>query len=641
MSEVYKSSMPGASRRIAIATPTPIALESQRPLTIDDAVLVLRVVRGHVDLFAVEQRDGVSIGQRHHLFRVEAGAMIFGLPGGAQASGTTPINVIAVGGKEAQIVIDERDRCSDRGPIDVWVEQLSHAIASITLDAGAEPAEIGSRLGLAPGQVLRAPSNRVAWVAVEQGAIRLMGEPKSIASGDPPLPLASGTWLTADADSVLSVREGNAFAAAEIWAGLDRFHALAIACLSGRIAAAAIAESQRLQTRSRLDRLRANRIFDHLAGIIDPRSADSDLGGVSANGVLAACREVGNAMGIAIEPPANMRSTSRDIGDVFLIAQASRVRARRILLRSNWWSGSVGPLVAFYRNDRRAVAILQGTRYHNIVVDPVTGARCELTRAVALELAPEAVMFYRVLPSRSLLGRDLIQFGAAIVRADFFRIMLASLGVGVLTMTPPLVTKVLIDSVIPRAEIDQLVTCALALAVAAIVAAGFQITQGIAMLRHESLLDWVLQAAIIDRLLRMPAGFFRQYSAGDLADRALGIEAVRAIITGRAIRGLLASVSCLFSFAVMFYCDYGLAFIAAALALFRGAIVIATSLVRLPHERVNFDLQGWLQGVVLQFLAGVGKLRWQMRRPMRLHCGSHDFPGRSVISSPRSAPPIC
>jgi NHLM bacteriocin system ABC transporter ATP-binding protein len=641
MSEVYKSSVPGASRRIAaaIATPAPIALESRGPLAIDDAVPVLRVVRGHVDLFAVEQLDGVSTGQRHHLFRVEAGAMIFGLPGVAHARRAIPISVIAVGGQDAQIVVEDRDRCSDPGLIDAWVTQLSSAIASTALDTGAELAEIGSRPELAKGQVLCAPGHRVVWVAVERGAVRLMEEPKSFASDDPPLPLASGTWLTADDGSVLSVQESNALAAAEIWAGLDQFHALAIACLSDRIAAAAIAESQRLQSRSRLDRLRANRIFGHLAGIIDRRSAGSDIGAVGANEVLAACREVGNAMGIAIAPPANMRLTSRDIADVFLIAQASRVRARRVLLRKNWWNGSVGPLVAFYRNDRRAVAILQGTRNRHIVVDPMTGARRDLTGAVALEMAPEAVMFYRALPSRALLSRDLMRFGAAIVGADFFRIMLASLGVGILTMAVPLVTKILIDSVIPRAEINQLVICALALAIAAIVAAGFQIMQGIAVLRLESLLDWELQAAIIDRLLRMPALFFRQYSAGDLADRALGIEAVRTIITGRAIRGLLASVSCLFSFTVMFYYDYRLAFIAAALAIFRGAIVIATSLVRLRHERVNFDLQGWLQGVVLQFLAGVGKLRVAnaTTHALALWVGRFTRQKRHFIASQRAA----
>src|SRR5207237_540618 len=129
----------------------------------------------------------------------------------------------------------------------------------------------------------------------------------------------------------------------------------------------------------------------------------------------------------------------------------------------------------------------------------------------------------------------------------------------------------------------------------------------IAMLRLESRLDFVLQAAIVDRLLRMPTAFFRDFSVGDLADRTLGVEAVRTIVTGRAIRGFLALVSCAFSFAVMFALDIRLGLLAAALAVLRVAMVVAISLVRLSEERESLYLQGWLEGLVLQLLTGVGE----------------------------------
>ena len=66
-------------------------------------------------------------------------------------------------------------------------------------------------------------------------------------------------------------------------------------------------------------------------------------------------------------------------------------------------------------------------------------------------------------------------------------------------------------------------------------------------LRVDGTLDWKLQAAIIDRLLRLPVSFFRQYTVGDLADRTLGIDAIRRVATGRTLRGLLAGVFGLFT----------------------------------------------------------------------------------------------
>jgi NHLM bacteriocin system ABC transporter ATP-binding protein len=279
------------------------------------------------------------------------------------------------------------------------------------------------------------------------------------------------------------------------------------------------------------------------------------------------------------------------------------------LLRADWWTNSVGPFIAFIGDDRRPVAVLPGAGGRHVIVDPGAGTRRELTRLTASELAPEAVMFYRPLPSRALTVRDLLKFGAATGRADFLRVMLAALCLGLLALATPLVTKLLIDSVLPRAEADQLLICAIALVVVTLVAGGFQMMQGIAILRLESRLDGLLQVAVVDRLLRMPASFFRNFSVGDLADRTLGIEAVRAIVTGRAIRGFLALVSCFFSFAVMLFLDPRLGMFAAALAALRVAIVVTISLARLSDERKSLYLQGWLEGLVLQFLTGVGKLR--------------------------------
>jgi len=56
---------------------------------------------------------------------------------------------------------------------------------------------------------------------------------------------------------------------------------------------------------------------------------------------------------------------------------------------------------------------------------------------------------------------------------------------------------------------------------------GLQVTEGLVMLRLEGLVDFKLQAALIDRLLRLPAGLFRAYTTGDLVDRAMGIDAIR------------------------------------------------------------------------------------------------------------------
>jgi len=85
------------------------------------------------------------------------------------------------------------------------------------------------------------------------------------------------------------------------------------------------------------------------------------------------------------------------------------------------------------------------------------------------------------------------------------------------------------------------------------------------MLRLEGLIDWKLQAAMIDRLLRLPASLFREYTVGDFVDRSMGIEAARRIFTGRVMRGMIAGLFCWVSIGLMLYYDLKLGLVALVL----------------------------------------------------------------------------
>jgi NHLM bacteriocin system ABC transporter ATP-binding protein len=193
--------------------------------------------------------------------------------------------------------------------------------------------------------------------------------------------------------------------------------------------------------------------------------------------------------------------------------------------------------------------------------------------------------------------------------------------------------------VIPRTEWNQLAYCAAALALVAIGVAAFRTIQSVAILRLEGVLDSILQAGVIDRLLRLPVSFFRSFAAGDLTDRALGIEAIRRIAAGHTVQGLVAGVFSLFSFALMFYYSASLALTALALTLLRGVMIALSCVIRLRHERQHFDLDGKAQGLVLQLITGVGKLRvaFATRRGLAVWAQKFAEQKRQFIASQRIA----
>jgi NHLM bacteriocin system ABC transporter ATP-binding protein len=143
----------------------------------------------------------------------------------------------------------------------------------------------------------------------------------------------------------------------------------------------------------------------------------------------------------------------------------------------------------------------------------------------------------------------------------------------------------------------------------------------------------------MDRLLRLPTGFFKRYTAGDLADRVSGVDRIGELLTGRAIAGLLAGVFCVFGVGLMVVLDPPLAALAVGLTLLHGVVAVLAPIVRLGHERQYFALQGKASGLVLQFLAGVSKLRAAAATPraLALWASTFSLQKRNFIRSQRIA----
>jgi NHLM bacteriocin system ABC transporter ATP-binding protein len=180
---------------------------------------------------------------------------------------------------------------------------------------------------------------------------------------------------------------------------------------------------------------------------------------------------------------------------------------------------------------------------------------------------------------------------------------------GVFGMAVPLATAQIIDEVFPSAEVGLLFQTGAILAVFAIASALVQVVRGATALRVETRSSARLQAAVWDRLLRLPVEFFRAYSAGDLAMRANGINAIRRALSGTAIAAILSGLFSLLNFLVMIRIDPGLAFLAGALSL--GSVAAAAGLggASVLIHRSLARVDGRLSSLVVQILGGVSKLK--------------------------------
>jgi NHLM bacteriocin system ABC transporter ATP-binding protein len=597
-----------ADQEAAVCPPARIVLDGRHPKLLDHRGHVLQVTAGHVDVFAVSMIEDSTGGARHHLFRVENGEILLDLVGSADSAGSQ-IQVIAVGGPGAEARVLPRLEFQSLDLVGTWITRLARLIAGP--NPGWEMREVvhEGATEMQPGERCRGPGRETIWVALQAGTARLMGFDPVIAAGGPPLPLTSGMWVEAGPSACTALASASMPDAEMLWHAVDQFHGCAMVCIRDHLARDASRETQRLVRRSELTIAQTFESFDRLSAIVVRRFDRVEAETDPSDPLLIACRTVAEAGRTPFIVTPRPASTQREFADIIEIARTARLRVRQTLLRGEWWKQDVGPLLAWHGEERHPVALVRGAKGRYTMIDPRAGARRQVDRSLAMELAPEAVTFYPALPPRQLRFRDLLIFSFRHSSGNAGRIAVAIIVMSLLSLVTPLVTNVLVTSVIPRTELDQLAFCALALAVTAVGMAGIQAMEGLAMLRLEGLIDWKLQAAVIDRLLRLPASLFSEYTVGDFVDRSMGIDAARRIFTGRVLRGMMAGLFCWVSIGLMFYYDLKLGLVAFVLTVIRALLIIATSAIRLYYESKHFDLQGKIGGFVLQLISGIGKLR--------------------------------
>ncbi|MGA2759845.1 MAG: NHLP bacteriocin export ABC transporter permease/ATPase subunit [Candidatus Cybelea sp.] len=327
--------------------------------------------------------------------------------------------------------------------------------------------------------------------------------------------------------------------------------------------------------------------------------------------VVAAARIVAQTDGITIVAP--RESHSEPQAAVQAIAIESRLSIRRVRLRGGWQRREHGPMLAFRGPNNEPVALLPqrgGRSARYVLVDPTPPVEpVRVDDAVAAQLDTLAYVFLRPFPERPIGVWDLMRFGLRHSGIDAGQILGLGLLGGILAGMIPLATAILYGSIIPGAMRPQLLTMGLGLLAIALTAAVAEVVRGLAIVRLQAQVGSTLQSAVMERLLALPASFFRRYEIGDLANRLMGVDAIEQYVSDITISAALSGVFSLVSFALLFIYDVGLAWLCAGLAVIAIAVAVVEAFVTLPLRRQIFDRSGSIAGFVLQVFNGIGKLR--------------------------------
>ena len=387
---------------------------------------------------------------------------------------------------------------------------------------------------------------------------------------------------------------------------LSRFHRYSLSLLEQIYTKQQQSESQQFQQQQQLNQQTTHKALQGLTSLLEPE----DTSYLSAKTpLLVAAGAVGHVLGVKIQPPNKFECAACNKDPIEGIARASQLRLRQVLLRDNWWKCDSGPVVAYREEDNQPVALLpiKDSRYE--LLDAQTLQRSLVTPEVADTLKPVAHVFYRPLPDGNLNAWQLLRFASQGREKDFQIVVLAGIATTLLGMAIPQATAVLIDNAIPYGSRSILVQIGLLLLAAAFGRACFQVTQAIAAMRIETASDATLQAAVWDRVLKLPTTFFRDYSTGDLQSRVSSIAAIRRQLSGTALAALLSGAFALLNLALLFYYSPTLAALSLFVAILIAVVTILSGAILLRKQRPLLELDGELSGLMIQLIGGVSKLK--------------------------------
>ncbi len=593
-------------------------VEGNKPFLLDDSESIWLVESGKMDIFSVQTSDGEIIGSRNHLFRAETGQALIGVNFSNYDSN---IGLLASACSGTRLIKLKKTRLQDLSKtpkyaegvtsiIDSWITGISSGIINSIPPKDYQPLEPGKEFSLEENSSA-SPDEGIVWVKLLAGKALFMGrENLSFESNGSYFPVSAQTWLQSVDKNKFQAIDTVCFLKEDPdWSGFNQFHRLITEGIVSNKNQTVEKEKKMLTARIENDRFFMKTAMSRLADILKighVKPAESDID----NGLFRACLAVGRSLGVTIIPHPDLKKGLKLQSPLRGILEASRIRMRNIILKDNWWEMDIGGAVLTYtEKDNRPVAILPTGSGKYKMYDPADESETLVTPQIALSLSGIAHSFYRSFPDQKLSGMDLLRFGLHGLNKEIKMVLIMGIAAGLLTMITPIATGKIFETIIPGAERGQLLQLSLALIVFAFAAGAFQIVRAVAMLRVEGKMDASVQAAVWDRLLNLPVPFFRNYSTGDLTQRAMGINIIRQALSGIVVQSILSLMAASFSFGLLFYYNVKMAFVALGLILTALTVTSTLSYFKVRHQRELAKIQGKISGMVLQFITGINKIR--------------------------------
>lgn len=282
---------------------------------------------------------------------------------------------------------------------------------------------------------------------------------------------------------------------------------------------------------------------------------------------------------------------------------------RRADLTKGWYRDSFGPMLS-RTVDGAPIALIPSSFNSYTYVDPETGANVKVNSRTEANIADKGIVLYRPLPQKKLTIPDLIGFmKSCISAADITMLIAATLMVTFMGMAMPRATRALTGPVLGSGSPKALVGIAVCMVCIALSTQLMTSVRGMIARRFDTKTSVAVQSAMMMRVLSLPAGFFRQYSPGELKKRVMSVSQLCAVLLGMVMMSGLSSVASLMYVTQIF--QFASVLVIPSLLIILTTVVFsaAATFVQISINRKQMDLAAKESGMSYAMISGVQKIK--------------------------------
>ncbi len=599
----------------------PVMVGGHHPMLLTEPDAFWVIENGQVELFVVELLNNEPISQRHHIATLSTNDVMFGsLPVAIDGEGDHSLALFAVATMDTHLYKGSLEKMKEQDFdlamvvwLDGWVNNLEHACGrafKIRSDAKLLEADPGQKFDA--GDWIGVHHLDVLWMEIEEGKLLYQGEESlEIDSESGIFPITEWSFLEAAKEgcTLNAHHTPTALIQNRLWDHLLEYNRYFLKAQVLLLSSHATNLGKNFSESRKGSEESLDQSLRRLSSFFQRRSSGRIVVRSGTGPLASICEALAYQTGHEI-PEDALKGGISDLSLADVLRRAGFLYRKLKLADSGWHTRDSGALVAVMRADDRAVALLPQRGKGYKVYDPTMKDDYEFKPSMFADMYPSAYMVYSPMTGKIKGLKDIFRFS---LRHDLISdiVIVASLAIlgGLLGILTPIATSYILSDFIPNRDHVMIYSTLAALFVAMIGSLIFGAVNFVAMTRVTLRMSLSVQSGMWGRLMHLPVNFFRRFTAGDLANRALGVDGIRGALTNTVVSAFTSVIGGVLNFGLMVYYSWRLTIVAILVVAVMAALTAFMIRMQLPHQREIIKQQGLIDGLVFQLLSGLAKLR--------------------------------